>query len=114
MFPRSISIRCGVVIEKISQVADEIWMQVSISANYSRYDGQKGSKLEKKEPPAGRELLWRANSEELPHQLREIVKRGGQLESLVEVFPSTQGRTSHSAAVQNMREAPFDMHAALA
>ena len=80
--------------------------------NYSGYDGQKVSELEKKEPPAGRELLWRANSEELPHELGEIIEGGGQLESLVEIFPPTQGRSPHSAAVQNMREAPFNMHAA--
>ena len=80
--------------------------------NYSGYDGQKVSELEEKEPPAGRELLWRANSEELPHELGEIIKGGGQLESLVEIFPPTQGRSPHSAAIQNMSEAPFDMHAA--
>ena len=84
----------------------------TISVNYSRYDGQKVSELEEKEPPAGRELLWRANSEELPHELGEIIEGGGQLESLVEIFPPTQGRSPHSAAVQNMREASFDMHAA--
>src|ERR1051325_919075 len=83
-----------------------------ISANYSGYDCQKVSKLEKRKPPAGRQLLWRANSDELPHKLREIVKRSGQLESLIEIFPSTQGRSPHSAAVQNMSETPFDMHAA--
>src|SRR5258705_2038069 len=84
----------------------------SISANYSGDDGQKVSEWEKKKPSAGRELLWRANSEELPHELGEIIKGGGQFESLIEVFPSSQGRAPHSAAVQNMREAPFDMHAA--
>src|SRR6266511_2274499 len=83
-----------------------------ISLNYSRYDGQKVSAWEKKKQPARCQLLWRANSEELPHELREIVNRGGQFESLVKVFPSTQGRSPHSAAVQNMRDAPFDMHAA--
>jgi hypothetical protein len=83
----------------------------TISVNYSGYDGQKVSELEEKKPPAGCELLWRANSEELAHKLREIVKRSGQLESLVEVFPSTQGRSPNSAAVQNMGEAPFYMHA---
>jgi hypothetical protein len=60
----------------------------SIAVNYSVYDHQKVSELEKKKPSAGRELLWRANSEELPHELREIIKGGGQLEALVEVFPS--------------------------
>jgi len=83
----------------------------TISVNYSGYDGQKVSELEEKKPPAGGELLGRSNSEELTHQLREIVKRGGQLESLVEVFPSTQSRPPYSTAVQNMREAPFYMHA---
>ena len=48
----------------------------TISVNYSGYDGQKVSELEEKEPPAGRELLWRANSEELPHELREIIEGG--------------------------------------
>jgi hypothetical protein len=80
--------------------------------NYSGDDGQKVSELEEKKPPAGCQLLGRSNSEELPHQLREVVKRGGQLESLVEVFPSTQGRPPDSAAVQNMGEAPFYMHTA--
>jgi len=79
---------------------------------YSGCDGQKVSELEKKKPPAGRELLWRANSKQLAHELGEIVNRRGQLEALVQVFPSPQGRSPHSAAVQNMGEAPFDMHAA--
>ena len=82
--------------------------------NYSGYDGQKVSKLEKKKPPAGCELLWCANSDELPHELGQIINRSGQFEALVEIFPSPQGRSPHSAAVQNMREAPLDMHAAAA
>ena len=82
--------------------------------NYSGYDGQKVSQLEKKKPPAGRELLWCANSDELPHELGQIINRSGQFETLVEVLPSPQGRSPHSAAVQNMREAPFDMHTAAA
>ena len=82
--------------------------------NYSCYDGQKVSKLEKKKPPAGRELLWRANSDELPHELGQIINRRGQFEALVEILPSPQGRSPHSATVQNMREASFDMHAAAA
>jgi hypothetical protein len=43
--------------------------------------------LEKKKPPAGCELLRRSNSKELPHELGEIIKGGGQLESFVEIFP---------------------------
>ena len=56
--------------------------------NYSGYSGHEVSKLEKNKPPAGRKLLWRANSEELPHELGQIINRGGQFEALVKVFPS--------------------------
>jgi len=73
-----------------------------VGARIATRTAKREVKLKQKSHPAGRELLWRANSKEPAHELGEIVKGGGQLESLVEIFPPTQGRSPHSAAVQNM------------